>query len=259
MVGDSVMSTSSKTRYAGKIALVTGASRGIGRAIAVRIASEGGYVVINFASRSDAAEETLALCQEAGGSGEILKFAVQDSEQVDSAVDQIIKQHSKIDILVNNAGISKDSLAIRTKNENWHSVLDVNLSGAFYCSRACGRHMLKKRYGRIVNISSVVAEMGNAGQIAYVSAKSGMIGMTRALAIEFASRGITVNSVTPGFIQTDMTDELSDNIKELMMSRIPLEKFGDADDVASAVAFLASDEAKYITGQVLPVNGGLHI
>lgn len=242
-----------------RIALVTGASRGIGRSIAVALAKQGAYVVVNYSSSPEAAQETLNEIREVGGDGEVLKFAVQDSEAVENAFDGIKSRHGQLDVLVNNAGISRDGLILRMKDEEWLATLNVNLNGAFFCSRAAARLMLKAKSGRIVNISSVVGEMGNAGQVPYVSSKAGLIGLTKALAKELASRNVTVNAVTPGFIETDMTAALNDKLKEEHMKAIPLGRYGRACEVADLVSFLASDSAAYITGQVIGINGGMYM
>ncbi len=242
-----------------RIALVTGASRGIGRAIAVTLAKQGCFVIVNYSSSPEAAQETLNEIRQAGGDGEALKFPVQDSQEVENAFDGIKTRHGQLDILVNNAGISRDGLVLRMKDEEWLATLGVNLNGAFFCSRAAARLMLKARWGRIVNISSVVGEMGNAGQAPYVSSKAGMIGLTKALAKEFASRNITVNAITPGFIETDMTAALDEKLREEHMKAIPVGRYGQADEVAQLVSFLASDSAAYITGQVIGINGGMYM
>lgn len=242
-----------------KVALVTGASRGIGRAIAIELARQGCYIIVNYASSPEAAQETLNAIREAGSDGEVLKFAVQDSQQVENAFDGIKARHGQLDILVNNAGISRDGLVLRMKDEEWLATLAVNLNGSFFCARAAARLMLKAKKGRIINISSVVGEMGNAGQVPYVSSKSGVIGMTKALARELASRNVTVNAVTPGFIETDMTSALDDKLKEEHLKTIPLSRYGQAEEVAQLVAFLASDNAAYITGQVIGINGGMYM
>jgi 3-oxoacyl-[acyl-carrier protein] reductase len=242
-----------------KVALVTGASRGIGRAIAIELARQGSYVIVNYSSSPEAAQETLNAIREAGSDGEVLKFAVQDSQQVENAFDGIKSRHGQLDILVNNAGISRDGLVLRMKDEEWLATLAVNLNGSFFCARAAARLMLKAKKGRIINISSVVGEMGNAGQVPYVSSKSGVIGMTKALARELASRNVTVNAVTPGFIETDMTSALDDKLKEEHLKSIPLSRYGQAEEVAQLVAFLASDNAAYITGQVIGINGGMYM
>lgn len=243
----------------GRVALVTGGSRGIGRAISVRLAEQGAHVYVNYSSGKEAAEETVRMCEAAGGTAEIIGFTVADSAGVDQAFDAIRAKSQKLDILVNNAGIAHDGLFMRMKDEEWHKVIDVNLTGCFYCARAATKMMMKARYGRIINISSIVGEMGNAGQVPYVSSKAGLIGMTKAIAREMASRNITVNAITPGFIETEMTEQLDEKVRTHHMSGIPLARFGSADDVAAAVAFLAGDGASYITGQVLGVNGGMYM
>lgn len=244
----------------GKIALVTGGSRGIGRAIAVSLAKSGALVVINFASNQEQAEKTAQTIRDNQSLAPLLsQFDVADSKAVQAALAKIESDVGGIDILVNCAGIVKDGLLVRYKDEDWHKVIDVNLASAFYCARACSRHMMKKRWGRIINISSIVGESGNAGQVAYASAKSGMIGMTKSLALELASRSVTVNAVTPGYIDTDMTASLSEAARSMLLERIPLGFVGSPEDIANAVAFLASDNARYITGHVLSVNGGLYI
>ena len=231
------------------MALVTGASRGIGRAIALKLAQKGAQVILNYHQNEVAVIETAeAIQQSTGQVCQIFQFDVSDSHQVNTALSDL-----KIDILVNNAGISKDNLLLRTQDSDWQRVLQTNLSGAFYCSRICARHMVKQHWGRIIHISSVVAEMGNAGQAAYAASKAGLLGLSRSLALELASRQITVNVVAPGFIKTDMTLGLE------ITDKIPLGFAGIPEDIANAVAFLASEEARYITGHTLDVNGGLHI
>ncbi len=242
-----------------RVALVTGASRGIGRAIAVAFARLGFHVVVNYASSPEAAQETLNECRAVGGDGEVMKFSVGESQAVEDAFESIKSRHGRLDVLVNNAGISKDGLILRMKDEEWLTTLAVNLNGAFFCSRAASRMMLKAKSGRIINISSVVGEMGNAGQVPYVSSKAGMIGMTKALARELASRGITVNAITPGFIETDMTGALDEKLKTELKSSIPLGRFGHAEEVAQLATFLASEGAAYITGQVIGINGGMYM
>jgi 3-oxoacyl-[acyl-carrier protein] reductase len=241
-----------------RVALVTGASRGIGRAIAIALAKDGLFVVVNYTANEAAAAETLSAIQSAGGDGAICRFDVADADAVDAAVKQLAAEHGRLDVLVNNAGIAIDGLLLRTKKEDWQRTIDVNLSGAFHCCKAASRHLLKAVEGRIVNISSVVGEQGNAGQVSYAAAKAGLIGLTRTLARELASRAVTVNCVTPGFIETDMTAaHVQGAAREALVKQIPLGRIGAADDVAEAVRFLVSPRASYITGQVVRVNGGL--
>jgi len=241
-----------------RVALVTGASRGIGRAIAVALAADGLFVIVNYTANESAAAETLAKLREKGGEGALSRFDVADSAQVDAAVKQIATEHGRLDVLVNNAGIAIDGLLLRTKKEDWARTLEVNLSGAFHCCKAASRYLLKAESGRIVNISSVVGEQGNAGQVSYAAAKAGLIGITKTLARELASRAVTVNCVAPGFIETDMTAQhVQGEAREALMKQIPLGRIGSAEDVADAVRFLVSPAASYVTGQVLRVNGGL--
>ena len=242
-----------------QVALVTGGSRGIGRAVCHALARRGAFVYINYSSRSEAAEETLKQCKELGGDGAILQFDVANSSEVDNALTKIKDEAGRLDILVNNAGITRDGLLIRLKDEDWQSVISTNLSGAFYCARAAAKIMMKARSGCIVNMASVVGQAGNAGQADYVAAKAGLIGLTKALAKELASRNITVNAVAPGFIETDMTAKLPEELKEEMKKTIPLARFGQPEDIANAVVFLTSKEASYITGQILGVNGGMYM
>jgi 3-oxoacyl-[acyl-carrier protein] reductase len=243
----------------GRVALVTGASRGIGRAIAVALGRRGAKVIINYAAREDAARAAAAEVEAAGGKASVLGFDVARSEQVTESIKQIGKDHGGLDILVNNAGVAINGLVMRFKDEQWQRTLDVNLTGAFNCTRAAATLLLRaKEAGRIVNLTSVVGEMGNGGQAAYAASKAGVIGLTMSLARELASRGVTVNAVAPGFIDTDMTAEhLPDAQRQKLLGEIPLGRIGRADEVADAVAFLAGPEAAYITGQVLRVNGGL--
>ncbi len=245
-------------RVAGRVALVTGASRGIGRAIACALGSDGLFVVVNYATNEAAAAETLGAIRSAGGEGALAQFDVADAAAVEAAVKQLATAHGRLDVLVNNAGIAIDALLLRTKKEDWQHTLDVNLSGAFYCSKAAARYLLKAESGRIVNISSVVGEQGNAGQVGYAASKAGLIGLTRALARELAPRQVTVNCVTPGFIETDMTRaHLQAEARQALLAQIPLGRIGRAEEVAEAVRFLVSPAASYITGQVVRVNGGL--
>jgi len=244
-------------RLEGRVALVTGGSRGIGRAVAMTLAARGALVVAG--ARGDHAEAVAAEIRSAGGRGESGTLDVTDQASIEAAIGGVIERHGRLDILVNNAGITRDQLAMRMKRDDWDAVLQTNLTGAFACAQAVMRPMLKQRSGRIVNITSVVGQAGNAGQANYAAAKAGLIGLTKALALELASRNITVNAVAPGLIDTDMTRAIAAGAQEEWASRIPLKRLGTPDDVASAVAFLASDEAAYITGQVLAVNGGMYL
>ena len=241
----------------GKTALVTGASRGIGRAIALRLAAEGARVAINYAGNVKAAEEVKAAIEAAGGTAILCQADIADSSAVEAMVANVVKEFGTIDILVNNAGITRDTLLMRMKDEDFAKVLDTNLKGVFYCTKAVSKLMMKKRSGRIVNMASVVGLVGNAGQTNYAAAKAGVIGFSKSAAKELASRGITVNVVAPGFIGTDMTAGLPESVKEKMLTDIPLGRMGEAEDVANAVLFLTSDQASYITGQVVNVDGGM--
>jgi 3-oxoacyl-[acyl-carrier protein] reductase len=246
---------SSSASLDGQTALVTGASRGIGRAVALALAAEGAEVVVNYASSPEAAEAVVAEIQAKGGSAYALKADVSDEASVDDLIKTVLKRSERIDVLVNNAGITRDGLLMRMKTEDWQAVINLNLTGVFLCTRAVARPMLKQRSGRIINITSVVGLMGNAGQANYAAAKAGVVGLTRSSAKEMASRGITVNAVAPGFIATDMTKDLE---ADAILSAIPLGRFGSPDQVAGAVRFLAADPAAaYITGQVLQVDGGM--
>ncbi len=238
-----------------QVALVTGASRGIGRAIAQELAKLGASVVVNYANSSQAAEELVSEISAAGGNAIALKADVSSSEEVDTLVNTTLEKFNKIDILVNNAGITRDTLLLRMKPEDWQAVINLNLTGVFLCTRAVSKGMLKKRAGRIVNIASVAGQMGNPGQANYSAAKAGVIGLTKTLAKEFAPRGITVNAVSPGFIETDMTSNIkSDEI----IKAIPLGRYGKPEEIAGMVRFLAADTAAaYITGQVFNVDGGM--
>jgi len=242
---------------AGKVAVVTGGSRGIGRAICLQLAEKGAKVVINYVSRSDAAEETRAQVEAIGGECLLVKFNVADTSEVQEAFKEIIVECGRIDILVCNAGITRDSLLIKMKEDAWDEVMAVNLKGAFNCIKEGCRPMMKKRWGRIIIVTSVVGFAGNAGQVNYSAAKAGLMGLARSSARELASRGITVNCVAPGFIDTDMTSDLPETVKEKMLAEIPLGVFGQPDDIAGAVTYLASDAARYVTGQAIHVNGGM--
>ena len=241
----------------GKVALVTGASRGIGRAIALKLASEGAKVAINYAGNTAKAEAVKAEIEAAGGEAMLVQADVSDAAQVDAMVKTVAEAFGTIDILVNNAGITRDGLLMRMKEEDFDAVLNTNLKGVFHCTKAVSRLMMKKRYGRIVNMASVVGLMGNAGQTNYAAAKAGVMGFSKSAARELASRGITVNTVAPGCINTDMTAVLPDKVKEGMLQSIPLQRIGEPEDVANAVLFLASDLAAYITGQNVDVDGGM--
>lgn len=243
--------------FVDEVAVVTGASRGIGRAIAEKLASEGAKVVVGFSNNESKALEVVQQIESNGGQAIALKVDVSNSESVAEFFNSIVEKFQKIDILVNNAGITRDSLILRMKDEDFDAVIDTNLKGIFYCTKAAAKIMLKARSGRIVNIASVVGEIGNAGQANYSAAKAGVIALTKTSAKEFASRGINVNAVAPGFIETDMTNVLKDEVKSEMSKSIPLNRFGKPEDVANVVAFLASDSASYITGQTLNVDGGM--
>ena len=241
----------------GKVALVTGGSRGIGRAIALLLAKRGADVAINFAGNEAAAQATVDEIKALGRKAIMIKADVAVNAACVAMVDQVVQEFGKIDILVNNAGITRDGLLMRMKEEDWDAVLNTNLKSVYNCSKAAVKYMMKARAGRIVSISSVVGLMGNAGQANYAAAKAGIIGFTMALAKEVASRGITVNSVAPGFVNTDMTKVLPEKVVENLKAAIPLAKLGEPEDIAKAVAFLVSDDAAYITGQTLHVDGGM--
>lgn len=241
--------------FTGKIALVTGSGRGIGKAIAQKLSEIGATIVINDVS--DSAELTAQEIRASGKASLFIKGSVSSSQEVNSMMEKIISTFGRIDILVNNAGITRDQLTLRMTDEEWDAVMVVNLKGVFLCTRVALKYMMKQRGGRIINISSISGITGNPGQVNYCAAKAGIIGITKTVSKEMASRGITVNAIAPGFIETDMTQKLSDKLKEEFSRRIPAGYFGTPRDVAEAVAFLTSDEARYITGQVLCVDGGL--
>jgi 3-oxoacyl-[acyl-carrier protein] reductase len=243
--------------FEGRVALVTGASRGIGRAIALRLAAGG--AVVMAAARGTHAADTVASIVAAGGRADAVALDVTDDAAIAGTVAGILERHGRLDILVNNAGITRDQLMLRMKREDWDAVLSTNLTAAYACSQAVLKTMVKQRHGRIVNITSVVGQTGNAGQANYAASKAGLIGFTKALALEVASRNITVNAVAPGLIETDMTKALAGGVHDEWAAKIPLKRLGTADDVAAAVGFLASDEASYITGHVLSVNGGMYM
>ncbi|WNS77134.1 3-oxoacyl-[acyl-carrier-protein] reductase [Bacillus sp. DTU_2020_1000418_1_SI_GHA_SEK_038] len=241
----------------GKIALVTGASRGIGREIALELARQGADIAVNYSGSEERANGVVAEIKEMGRSAIAIQCDVSNSESVANMVKETIDAFGKLDILVNNAGITKDNLLMRMKEDEWDDVININLKGVFLCTKAVTRQMMKQRSGRIINISSIVGVSGNPGQANYVAAKSGVIGLTKTSAKELASRGITVNAVAPGFITTDMTDKLQEEVKEAMLKQIPLARFGEPSDIANVVVFLASEDSRYMTGQTLHVDGGM--
>ena len=242
----------------GKVALVTGASRGIGRAVALRLAAEGASVVVT-ATTQESAQKTADEIIAAGGKALAVKVDVTAGDEVAALIARTVEAFGRLDILVNNAGITRDGLLMRMKESDWQAVIDTNLRGTFLCTREASKVMTKARFGRIINISSVVGLMGNAGQANYCASKAGIDGLTRAVAKELARRNVTVNSVAPGFIETDMTEALPEKTREALQQQIPLERLGSVDDVANAVLFFASDLSGYITGEVLSVNGGMYM
>jgi 3-oxoacyl-[acyl-carrier protein] reductase len=243
----------------GKVALVTGGSRGIGRAVSLRLAEMGARVMVNFVTRPAAAEETVAAIRAAGGAAQPVKFDVSDTGATQEAIKEMVTEHGRLDILVNNAGITRDGLLATMKEDDWDRVLAINLKGAFTCIKAACRPMMKRRWGRIINIASVVGYAGNPGQANYAASKAGLVGLTRSAAREFATRGITVNGVAPGYIETDMTRGLPEAVTKKILQEIPMGVLGQVEDVAGAVAYLASEEARYITGQIIHVNGGMYL
>jgi 3-oxoacyl-[acyl-carrier protein] reductase len=246
-------------RLDGKVALVTGGSRGIGRACCEALARQGATVVVNYVKGETAAREVADAITAGGGAADIAGFDVADSKAVDTAVDALVKRHGKIDVLVANAGISIDGLLLRLKDEDLDRLFATNVRGAIACARACSRGMMRARWGRVVFMSSVVGEMGNVGQTAYAASKAALLGAAKSIAREYASRSITVNVVAPGYIDTDMTSTMTPEMKEQLVKFVPLGRTGSATDVAAACVYLASDEAGYVTGQVLRVNGGMYV
>ena len=244
-------------KFENKTAIVTGASRGIGREIALKLGREGAKVVVNYSGSKDKADEVVALIREAGGEAFAFQANVSDSEQVKAMIDATMDAFQSIDFLVNNAGITRDNLLMRMKEDEWDDVIDINLKGVFLCTKAVTRQMMKQRAGKIINLASIVGVIGNPGQANYVAAKAGVIGLTKTTARELATRNITVNAVAPGFITTDMTEALPEEVKSQMLGSIPLGKLGSAEDVAGTVAFLLSNDANYITGQTIHVDGGM--
>ncbi|MBW2473781.1 MAG: 3-oxoacyl-[acyl-carrier-protein] reductase [Deltaproteobacteria bacterium] len=241
-----------------KVAIVTGASRGIGRCIALALAAQGAKVVAS-ARNAEALDNLVEEIKQQGGEATAVVGDVAVDTDASELIDQAVAKYGQLDILVNNAGITRDGLLLRMKNEDWDAVLDTNLKGAFLCIRAAAKVMSKQRSGRIINISSVVGEMGNAGQANYCASKAGLLGLTKSVARELARRNVTVNAITPGFIVTDMTDDMTDKARQAMTEQIPLGRLGEVDDIANAVIFLASDQSSYITGQVLGINGGMYM
>lgn len=245
--------------FSGKTALVTGASRGIGKEIAIQLANKGAFVIVNYAGNKESADQVVDNICKAGGKAIAYQCNVNDFTAVKEMIDYIIKEYNTLDIVVNNAGITKDNLILRMSESEFNDVIDVNLRGTFYVCKQVVRYMLKQRRGKIINISSVVGLTGNIGQTNYCASKAGVIGFTKSLAREVASKGITVNAVAPGFIATDMTDAMTEKAKQEIISSLPMKRIGVPEDIANAVCFLASEQAGYITGQVLEVNGGMNM
>ncbi|MEB7771727.1 3-oxoacyl-[acyl-carrier-protein] reductase [Kurthia gibsonii] len=244
-------------KFNGQVAIVTGASRGIGREIALKLAEEGAKVVVNYSGSKEKAEAVAAEIIAKGGEAIVHQANVANADEVKGLVDATMAAFGSVDILVNNAGITRDNLIMRMKEEDWDAVIDTNLKSVFLCTKAVSRQMMKQRSGSIVNVASIVGVAGNAGQANYVASKAGVIGLTKTTAKEFAARHIRVNAVAPGFIETEMTDVLPEDVKATMLTQIPLAKLGQAKEIANVVAFLASDEASYMTGQTLHVDGGM--
>jgi 3-oxoacyl-[acyl-carrier protein] reductase len=245
--------------FENKVVLVTGGSRGMGRATAVEFAHRGATVVLGYAGNEAAAAETVKMCTAAGAKAKAIRFDVKDSAGCTAAVDEVVKEWGRLDVLVNNAGVAIDGLLMRFKDEDWNTTIDTNLKSAFSLMRAASRPMMKAKSGAIVNVSSIVGEMGNAGQAAYAASKAGLLGLTKSVARELASRNIRVNAVTPGFITTDMTSALTEELRHKMTEAIALGRIGNPEEVAQVVVFLASNAASYITGEVIKVNGGMYM
>ena len=243
----------------GKCALVTGGSRGIGRAVCLELARQGARVAVNYAGNAAAAEETVKACEALGAEAFAIQADVADASACEAMVKEVLTRFGRLDILVNNAGVTRDGLMPMMKEADWDAVLDTNLKGAFHCMKAVYRPMMKQKYGRVVNLSSIVGIRGNAGQANYAASKAGLIGLTKSMAKELAARNVTVNAVAPGFIDTDMTAALPEKAREAMLASIPMGRLGQAEDVARAVAFFAGDESAYVTGQVLCVDGGMAV
>lgn len=241
----------------GKTALVTGASRGIGRAIALELATQGANIAVNYAGNEAKAEEVVKEAEKLGVKAIKIQANVAQNDEVQAMIKSVIKEFGSLDILVNNAGVTKDNLLMRMKEEEFDQVIDINLKGVFLCTKAVTRQMMKQRAGKIINVASIVGVSGNPGQANYVAAKAGVIGMTKSVALELASRNVHVNAVAPGFIATDMTDALTEEQQKAIMDLVPLAKFGQPEDVAKVVRFLASDDANYITGQTIHIDGGM--
>ena len=242
-----------------RVAIITGGSRGIGRAVCIRLAMEGVHIVFSYLSNHDAADETKKMCREYGVKVVAIRADTTQAQDCEGLFEEALKINCRIDILVNNAGITKDNLIMRMKEEEFDAVINTNLKGAFLCMKCASKIMIKQRYGRIINISSIIGIRGNAGQVNYAASKAGVIGMTKSIAKELAIKGVTVNAVAPGMIETDMTTALAEQVREKVISEIPLKCEGKPEDIAEAVAFFAKEEARYITGQVLGVDGGMGI